>query len=1235
MAHKTDSELLKQHNTARYFTENRQLAWVLLVGTLVLGAYGYTKMPKRKDPLIPVRVAVAITPWPGAPAEKVEQLITRKVEEKIASNSQVEKIESTSRNGVSVVFITVREDAKDIDRALALDDIDSKIKQVTDLPEGALPIQFNKDFGDTAALMLTVASPKASEVELALRTAGVERAIRAARASESRGRVSVVMNFPAALNRAPLERVARQLGAFAGEQGVAQDVRLLSGAGFVGFDARSSLDEPQWQVLLQRFAADRLQSDRLHPDLWPAAVIADPDQTAQRLAAVAGDKYSLRQLDDFSDFIAKRLQTSPLVAKVTRAGTLDERVFLDYSQDRFAALGVTQASLQSALAAQNVLAPGGLTRGQGRNLIIAASGEFGSEREIGDVLVGSSHSGAPIYMRDLVDVSRGYEDPPRYLNFHTWRGSDGAWHRSRAITVAVQMRAGQQIADFSADVERTLSGVRQTIPEDLILARTSDQPRQVKEKVELFMLSFYEAIAIIVLIGLIGFWEWRSALLLAFSIPLTLALTYGLMYLLGIDIQQMSIAALIIALGLLVDDPVVAGDAIKRQLDEGRPRLVAAWLGPTRLARAILFATITNIVAYLPFLIMSGDVGRFIFALPVVIACSLVASRVVSMTFVPLLGYVLLRGRAHPLPWKERREKGASGVYARAVRWAIEHRYRVLLASLLVLLAGGLATRQLKTSFFPKDLSYLSYVDIWLPENATLAATEETATLADQVVQEVAEQYGRNHPDRRGRPRDVLQSTTTFLGGGSPRFWFSLSPQQDQLNYAQLVIEVKDNHDTTELLAPLQQALSARVPGALLDVRQLETGKPVGNPVEVRLSGDDIGTLRALSDQVQAILRSVPIADRIRDDWGIESPRLELAVNADRARLAGVSNREVAASSTAAFSGAPLGRLRDRDKQIPIVARLRDEERGTLSSLSNLYVLSTRGPNKVPLRQVSSVGLGFAPEKIQRRNQVRTVVVSSSPVPGRLPSEVMKLARERLAAVEKALPPGYFIEIGGAQEQTVKVFRESAVVAIVSVLGILLALMIQFRSAVKPLIVLAAIPYGGAGALLAIVMMGAPFGFTAVLGIISLIGVIVSHVIVLFDFIEEMHERGEPLEEALVDAGLLRLRPVLITVGATVFGLVPLAVHGGALWEPLTYAQIGGLTLATVITLVLVPVLYAIFVLDLKLVRWGAAPDAPSAADTSLEVAARAQPAPGASAETSSSIGGDGAVDTGTLGRMV
>ncbi len=1179
MAHKSDEELVeKSHNTARYFTENRQVAWVLLAATLIAGVCGYLWMPKRKDPLIPVRVAVAKTPWPGAPAEKVEQLLTRKIEEKIASNADVEKIESTSRNGVSVVLVTVRADAKDLGRAL--DDIDSKLKNIHDLPEGALPIDFQKDFGDTAALMLTVASPKVSAPEIAIRAREIEAAIRAARASAPAGpRRSVVFNFPGALNSLPIARIVSQLGEFARADGV-EDIRPLRGDGFVGFDVRSVLARERWMALVHRFELERLHSGWLHPDLWEPAIIEQPEQVREELQRVAGSKYSLRQLDDFSDQIGKRIQVSPQVAKVTRSGVLDERIYLDYSQERFASTGVTQQLLQQAIFSQNAQAPGGVARAEGRNVIVDVSGELKSEKEISDLLVSTSRSGTPYYLRDLVDVSRGYEDPPRYLNFHTWRDAGGVWNRTRAVTVAVQMQAGRQIADFSTEVDAALAAARPTLPEDLILARTSDQPRQVKEKVDLFMVSFYEAIGIIVLIGLIGFWEWRSALLLALSIPLTLALSYAFMYLLGIDIQQMSIAALIISLGLLVDDPVVAGDAIKRELDEGKPGLVAAWLGPTKLAHAILFATITNIVAYLPFLIMSGDVGRFIFSLPVVITCTLVASRIVSMTFVPLLGHALLRHRETPLaPWRERRESGIAGVYARGVRWAIGHRHVVLLAAAAVLAAGVSVGPRLRTAFFPKDLSYLSYVDIWLPENATLEATDEAARLADGVVRDVAAGYGKK------THRDVLQSVTTFIGGGAPRFWFSLSPQQDQVNYAQLVIEVKDDHDTTALIAPLQHALSARVPGALIDVRQLETGKPINNPLEIRISGDDIATLRTLSHRAQAIFRDTSIADRIRDDWGGETPRIALRVDPERARLAGVSNRDVATSSQA-LTGIALGRFRDGDKQIPIMARLREGERGTLASLNNLYVLGSRGPIKVPLLEVANLRLEFGPEKIMRRNQVRTVVVSGSAVPGRLPSEVMKLVRARLDAFERSLPPGYFMEIGGAQEQQTLVFRESGVVALLSVLAILIALVIQFRSAIKPLIVLAAIPFGGVGAILALVVTGSPFGFTAVLGIISLIGVIVSHVIVLFDLIEVLQERGEPLREALVDAGLLRIRPVLITVGATVFGLLPLAIHGGALWEPLCFAQIGGLTFATFITLVLVPVIYSVFVLDLHIVRW-------------------------------------------------
>ena len=790
----------------------------------------------------------------------------------------------------------------------------------------------------------------------------------------------------------------------------------------------------------------------------------------------------------------------------------------------------------------------------------------------------------PVYLRDGIEITRGYQTPPMFLNFHVIRDASGGWHRGRAITLAIQIRPGEQIADFGAALNAALDQLRSRLPADLIVARPSDQPLQVEENVDLFMRSLYEAIGLVVLVALVGFWEWRSALLLAISIPLTLAMTFGMMRMLGIDIQQVSIASLIIALGLLVDDPVVAGDAIKRDLDKGHPPLVAAWLGPTKLANAILFATITNIVAYLPLLMLSGLTAAFVYSLPIVLACSLVASRIVSMTFIPLLAAHLLRpSRKAEMPIEERRVRGFTGAYYRLGVWALDHRWVSLTCAVALLGLGAVASLRLQVQFFPKDLSYLSYVDVWLPEDSTATATNAAARQTEDIIRQVTDAFGREH---HGDPNAVLDSLTTFVGGGGPRFWFSLAPELFQPNYAQVVVKVKDKHDTGLLVAPLQRALAAGVPGARIDVRQLETGKPVGIPVAVRVSGEDISELRRLADDLRRIFRSVPLSDRVRDDWGADSFKVRLQVDPDRANFAGVSNLEVAISSVTGMNGYPVTTLRDEDRQIPVVARLRVEERARISDVQNLYVHSMRGPQRVPLQQISTIEYGMETEKVRRRNQFRTITVSAFPVPGTLPSEVLGAMRAKLRAFQRTMPVGYTFELGGEEEMQNEEFSKLTVVMIVSVLAIFLTLVFQFRNAFKPLIVFSAIPFGVAGALVSLVVMNAPFGFMAFLGVASLIGVIVSHVIVLFDFIEEMHEKGEPLREALLDAGIVRLRPVLVTVGATVFGLVPLALHGGPLWEALCYAQIGGLTIATCVTLLLVPVLYAIFVLDLKIVSW-------------------------------------------------
>jgi multidrug efflux pump subunit AcrB len=373
-----------------------------------------------------------------------------------------------------------------------------------------------------------------------------------------------------------------------------------------------------------------------------------------------------------------------------------------------------------------------------------------------------------------------------------------------------------------------------------------------------------------------------------------------------------------------------------------------------------------------------------------------------------------------------------------------------------------------------------------------------------------------------------------------------------------------------------------------VDVRQLEMGPPVGVPVAIRLSGDDMPTLQALSAQLMGILRRNPHAERVHQDWGAESFTVDVAIDPDRANRAGLTNADVAVSTAVGLNGLEVTSMYRGDQIVPVVARLRMDERARLGDLHNMYVYSSQGGQKVSLPQIASLSTELRPEQIKRRNQFRTITVQAFPRGGSLPSEVLAYSRKDIDRFAASLPPGFRLQIAGEYEKQQNGFGEMTLVLLISVALIFVALTVQFQNAIKPFIVFGAIPYGFVGAVAGLWVMGSPFGFMGFLGIASLVGVIVSHVIVLFDFIEEAREKGEGLEEALLDAGIQRLRPVMITVGATLFALVPLAMHGGPLWEPLCYAQIGGLAIATVITLLLVPVFYAITVKDLKLVRWEA-----------------------------------------------
>jgi multidrug efflux pump subunit AcrB len=1199
--------------TSQFFVYKRPVAWTALVATLVWGAFAYRAMPQRHDPSIPIRMATIVTLYPGAEAEKVEQEVTRRVEKQISQCGQVEKVYSLSRQSLSVVFVELFDSVRNAEEVWQ--DLQGRLEQMTDLPSvGGRRVQplVNKDFAETVALMLTISSPKVSDFEIHQRAESIRRVVDAFRQSRApalrRDRLTGVLIYPNTVARSYVLWLGQSLLQRLAEKGLIEDAHLVEApsTGCLDFQlAQGHSDEELIREAL-RWEHDTVGTGMAHPDIWPGVIVRDLAQLEQKLRAAprcplgGPDRYSYRELRHFADLIRDRLKRYPTVGKIDEVGLQGEVINLYYSGRRFSALDLAPQRIAVQLERRNTNFPGGRVETREQNVVVHPSGEFKSEQEVGDVVL-DVRGGYPTYLRDVVDVVRGYDDPPSVMNFRTVKvdadnppekkmpgelqqGVDDDEHQrplpqhprlqtTRAITLAVRQVKGSHIDQFARDVNAALATLRGVLPDDLQIVRTHDEAREVAAKVWQFDRNLVEAVVIVVIVALV-FMEWRSALLVAISIPLTVAMTLGACQLLGIDLQQVSIAAMIIALGLLVDDPVVAGDAINREIAHGQPRDVAAWLGPQKLARAILYATVTNCVAFLPLLLVRGKTGDFIYSLPVVVTVSLVSSRIVSMTFMPLLGYYLLRGQKGFESSGEKR--GVAGLFARLYRhfstWCLNHKALTLGTAVLLLVAGCVSLGSVGTAFFPKDLHNVFTVNVYLAEGTPIRQTEEEAL---RVVRAIDKLEGRQ-----------IRAYTTYVGQGGPRFWLSIVPEQRADNYAQILVHTVDHHTTEALVERLKRELPPLVAAARVTIQQLETGPPIGVPVQIRLFGDDIETLRRIAAKTKQELRSIPGTDNIHDDWESEVFQVGVTINPDRANLLGITNEDVALLLHTGLSGTALTYLREEDRLIPIAFRLRSDERARIEEIADLDAFSSATNARVPLNQIATLTTSFVSPKICRRDHQRCITVKCDTVPGVLASSIVHQMQRELTRDATEWPPGYRFKFGGEYEEQTKGFDSVGLALIVSLAAIYLALVLQFNSVTKPLVVFAGVPFGMVGGMLGLLPFGTPFGFMAFLGVASLAGVIVSHVIVLFDYIEEACERGEPLHQAVVESGLVRLRPVLVTVLATVGGLVPLAIEGGPLWEPMCYVQIAGLLLATVVTLGIVPVTYVFFVENLKLIRW-------------------------------------------------
>jgi multidrug efflux pump subunit AcrB len=1214
-------------NISQFFVSKRPIAWTAMVAVLVWGVYAYTAMPKRQDPIIPVVTGVVITPYPGAEAERVEQEVTRKIERAVAENPAVEHVKSISRPGISIVYVELFETERHAE--LVWQDIRGKLGEIKDLPRAAgRPTQsfLNKDFGDSVAVMLTMSSPPVSDQEIRLRASSIREAIESHRqqtpAAAMADRWTGVLVSPSTVAHSHILRMGRTLAERLIESGVVAHASLVEvpSAGMLDVTlapGKTEIDLREQTALWERESG---KPDQYQPDVWHPFWIRDLNGLETELRANAKDKYSYRELHDFADQIRDRLKQSPFVAQIDMIGVQDERVWLSYSGQRLSQFGITPQSLVSRIQERNINTPGGAVEMPDQSVVVRASGEYASSSEIGGTALDISRDGYPLYLRDLVEITRGYADPPDVLNYRTVKvpretRRDAAGTTSdptqrehssaeptelqtgRAITISVRQVKGTNIADYDRDVTAALADMKLRLPNDLRLDRTSNEPEEVRSKISSFNRNLIEAVAIVVLVALL-FMEWRSALLIAISIPITVAMTLGLSQLVGIDLQQVSIAALIIALGLLVDAPVVAADAINRELSQGKPRGVAAWLGPQRLSRAVFFATLTNIVAFVPLLLVKGKTGDFIYSLPVVVSFSLLASMLVAWTFAPLLGFYMLRGQKGFEGSHGESARGFPRLYKAFMERCIAHRYRSTAIAVALLAGGVILAQSIGTSFFPKDLHNVFVVNLDLPEGSPLRETREVALDAIHQIDALEGEH--------------ISSYTTFVGAGGPRFWLSIEPEQRADNYAQILVHTTSKEETASIATRVREQLPLRISRARVRCQQLETGPPIGVPVQLRIYGPEIQTLRQLASQVKARLRSIPGTIDIHDDWGDPVLQMALNIDADRTAMSGLTHEDVATAVNAGLSGYSVGQIRERDKLIDIMLRLRPSERSGLDDLFSMTTVNTKTGVRMPLQQLASFKPQMVTPKIRRRDHERCITVRCDTAPGVLPSQIVDQLQHALPAasglspssdVAVALPSGYRWEFGGEKFEQDKGFKSLMLALVVSFIAIYLALVLQFNSATQPLLVYAAVPFGIVSGLIGLLVFRSSFGFMAFLGVASLAGLIISHVIVLFDFIDEMRHKGEPLRQAVVDAGLARLRPVVVTVLATVGGLIPLALEGGPLWEPMCYVQIAGMLVATLVTLVLVPVLYVVFVEDLHLVRWEQDAEYPTHSGESVQIA--------------------------------
>lgn len=875
---------------------------------------------------------------------------------------------------------------------------------------------------------------------------------------------------------------------------------------------------------------------------------------------LTGDGYTYAELKDLADDVRDELLLIEEVAKVEIHGEQEERVFVEYNNARLAELGLSPGQLKSILESRNIINPGGQIRTAYEEIVLEPSGNFESVEDLKRTIISLPGRDELIYLEDVAEIYRGYVDPPQ-RRMHA-SGEPG-------LALAISMREGGNILALGDAVEAAVARLQASYPHGVDFEFTQFQAGEVEKKVSDFVGNLVQAVAIVMLVMLVSLGV-RTGLVVASLIPMAIVMSFIFMSLFDVGINSMSLAALIIALGLLVDNAIVMSESIMVQVAEGRSVKEAAITSAAELRAPLLVSSLTTAAAFLPIFLAESAVGEYTAALFQVVTITLLCSWVLALTMIPWLCVLFLKVR-------RRTEGGFDTPFYARYRGALLAGLRRPWVSIALVALAFFGTLQLfgfiPAIFFPPNERSTLTAELYLPTGTPLARTQS-------VVEEVEDFIAGTlvaSADEIAAGREGVTNWATFIGEGAPRFFLSYGPEQASPEYAILVVNASSRDYVDTAVAELRE-FCKRFPGLKAKIEPLPLGPPAGDPIEVRISGRDIDTIFGLVDQVKAHLEGLEGPRNVSDDWGARSKKLLVKINEARAQRAGVTNQDIAVSLQTVLSGITTTEYREEDKVIPVTLRSVGADRLDLQKLDSVNVFSQATGRSVPLKQVADLEVAWQPAKVRHRDRLRTVTVAADLDPGFTAIAVNKQLVPLLERDRAQWPLGYSYEIGGEDEASQEANASIAAKLPIAGMIIVILLVLQFNSLRRPAIILITIPLGLIGVVVGLLVMRSYFGFMTLLGIISLAGIVINNAIVLIDRIEiEMRDNGLSPRRAIVESAQRRLRPIVLTTLTTLAGLIPLYIGGGIMYRPLAVTIMFGLAFATVLTLGVVPILYALF----------------------------------------------------------